>query len=394
MGKALYDRYDTARRTFEEASDTIGYSVSKLCFDGTKEDLTRTDRAQPCILTVSMAAFRVLNEHMELEPFYYAGHSLGEFSALAASGALGFADAVRLVTARGRLMHESQLQGEGGMIAVHGLEVPMLEEECARPEYRGAAVVSNLNLAGQTVISGRRASLAGLKERLASHGADIVELQVGAAFHSPLMKEASIRFKDELSRVSFGPMRGSVLSNVTARPYPDSGSIPALLAEQMVSVVDWRGCMQYLFARETRRMIEAGPGATLGNMLRRDPSTSCLLASTDREADWRSLVGDGKRPPREADIGRMLKEALCARNDNHNDSASEYKQRISAPFAELKRLAQLEREGAALPSEAEHIALQALEQVLDAKMTPSAQRQEIMNRLVQEGGIRLHVQYA
>ncbi|OKP91557.1 hypothetical protein A3844_00030 [Paenibacillus helianthi] len=394
MGKFLFVRFETARRTFEEASDALGYNVSRLCFDGSLEELTRTENAQPCILTVSIAAYRVLLENLDIEPYYCAGHSLGEISALTASGALAFTDAVRLVRLRGRLMQESQQEGEGGMLAVHRLDSSVIEAECGRPDVRGTVAVSNLNGGGQTVISGLQCSLNRISEKLALLGGRVVPLNVSAAFHSPLMKEGAAKFAAELSRIRFQPLRHWVLSNVTAHPYPDENFIPALLAEQMVSVVNWHYCMRFLLKRETERMIEVGPGNVLGNMLRREKPISCIIQSTDQEDDWRNLLSAGSRVARGTDYDAYLKAALCAKNYNVIDTASDYMNKIAEPFRELESMASGARKGEAESERWKSLAVSALDKILDVKMTPAIRRVDILNRLAEEGGNVQNVQYA
>ncbi|WP_195724387.1 ACP S-malonyltransferase [Paenibacillus monticola] len=394
MGKFLFVRFESARRAFEEASEALGYSVSRLCFDGSLEELTRTENAQPCILTVSIAAYRVLLENLDIEPYYCAGHSLGEISALTAAGALSFTDAVRLVRLRGRLMQESQQEGEGGMLAVHRLDSSVIEAECGRPDVRGTVAVSNLNGGGQIVISGLQRSLNRISENLTRLGGRVVPLNVSAAFHSPLMKEGAAKFAAELSRIHFQPLRHWVLSNVTALPYPDENFIPALLAEQMVSVVNWQGCMRFLVERETDRMIEIGPGNVLGNMLRREKAASCLIQSTDQEDDWRNLLSAGGRMARGTNYDAYLKAALCAKNYNVIDTASEYMNLIAEPFRELERLASGARKGESEGADWKNLVVSALDKILEIKKTPSLRREDILNRLGEEGGNVHNVQYA
>lgn len=394
MGQELFSQFEVARRTFEEASDVLGYSVSRLCFDGSKAELTRTDHAQPCILTVSIAAFRVLMEKLELDPAYCAGHSLGEISALTASGALSFSDAVRLVQLRGRLMRNAQSQEAGGMLAVHGISPPVIEEECCQPGFRGKVVISNLNAGGQTVISGRQKDLERMQERLVTLGGSIIPLQVDGAFHSPLMKEAAEQFHEELLRIDFHPLRYSVLSNVTARPYPNAACLPALLSEQMVERVNWQGTIRFLLEREMDSLIEVGPGAVLSNMLRREKAGACLIQATGREEDWQRLLRErARKTPAYTQFHAYLKAALCAKNYNVEDDVSHYMLKVTGPFRELEELVNGDQ-GLMDAESGNSIAYHALNQILEAKLTPALERASILNHIAEAGGTIRHVQDA
>ncbi|MEC0128817.1 ACP S-malonyltransferase [Paenibacillus pabuli] len=384
MGQELFTSSLLARRTFEEASEILGNSVSKLCFQGDLAELTRTEYAQPCILTVGIAAFRVLMEKTELNPVYLAGHSLGEITALTASGALHFADAIRLVRLRGMLMRDAQMQRAGSMLAVHGLSSQVIEKECREPEFRGQVVISNLNSSRQTVVSGYMDALSMIQNRFVALGGYVTPLQVGGAFHSPLMKDAAMKLYDELSCMRFHPMRYSVLSNVTALPYPSETCIPSFLSEQMVEKVHWQGCVQFLMERQINNLIEVGPGSVLSNMLRRERPESCLIHPTDKKEDWQKLMKD--RAPKgteNAPYARYLKAALCARNHNIHVETSDYLEEVAGSFRELERLAKSEEFAGGNDK-----ALKALKHILDCKMTPAPQRGDILSHIAEEGVVQ------
>ncbi|WP_171715803.1 ACP S-malonyltransferase [Paenibacillus phytohabitans] len=393
MGKEMFERFETARRTFEEASDLLGYSVSRLCFDGDHEELTRTDNAQPCILTVSIAAYRVMLEHLDLEPSYFAGHSLGEISALSASGAIPFSEALQLVRLRGQLMHEAQTQEAGGMLAISGANLSALEEECSLPSFRGHVVVSNLNSKGQTVVSGKKAELEKFREKVLTMGARAVAIPVGAAFHSPLMKPVAEVFENALSRMRFQKMRYSVLSNVTAKPYADSSSIPSLLSEQIVSVVNWQGCMKYLYGRGVERYIETGSGMVLGNLARKDISPGSLIQATDGNKDWNTLLASGGRIDTGIDFAAILKMALCSKNHNKTDSNSIYMSKISGPLRELELFASQTGQVKSTAEEESRSAFMALHKIMEIKQLPEVVRNRMLDDLT-EGGGGLDVRYA
>lgn len=384
MGQELFSSSIVAKRTFEEASEILGYSVSNLCFQGSLAELTRTDYAQPCILTVGIAAFRVLMERMEREPVYLAGHSLGEITALTASGALHFADAIRLVRFRGMLMRDAQKNKAGSMMAIHGLTPQVIEKECLEPEYRGLVVISNLNSSRQTVVSGQVNALTKIKERFIDLGGHVTSLQVGGAFHSPFMKNAAMQLYDELGRIPFHSMRYSVLSNVTALPYPSVTCIPSFLSEQMVERVRWQGCVQFLMERQVNNLIEVGPGSVLSNMLRREKLDACMIQSIDTKENLQKLIKE--RTPKgtgASSYARYLKAALCTKNYNIHGETSDYLEEVAGPFRELEQLA---RAGDVAGGNAK--ALEALHHILDCKMTPALQRGDILSHIAEEGVVR------
>ncbi|WP_434751925.1 ACP S-malonyltransferase [Paenibacillus amylolyticus] len=384
MGQELFTSSVLARRTFEEASEILGYSVSKLCFQGSLAELTRTDYAQPCILTVGIAAFRALMESRELDPCYLAGHSLGEITALTASGALHFADAIRLVRFRGMLMREAQKQKAGSMMAVHGLSPQVIEEECREPDFRGKVVISNLNSSHQTVVSGYMNTLTLIRKRFVELGGHVTSLQVDGAFHSPFMKDAAMQLYDELCRIPLHSMRYSVLSNVTALPYPSETCIPSFLSEQMVEKVHWQGCVQFLIERQVHNLIEVGPGRVLSNMLRREKLDSCMIHSIDKKDDIQKLMKAwAPKGSTAGSYARYLKAALCAKNYNIHGETSDYLEEISEPFRELQWLAKAEEFAGGNAK-----AFEALKHILDCKMTPASQRGDILSHIAEEGVVQ------
>jgi len=263
-----YLREPTSRRVFEEADDILGWKLSDLCSEGSAEELKRTDRAQPAVLTVSVAALRLLQEKSGLRPRACLGHSLGEYTALVAAGALEFSDALRCVQSRGELLDRALPANTGGMAAVLGLERERVESVCAGIGD-GIVVVANLNAPGQVVISGHREAIARCKPGLKAAGARrVIDLDVSSAFHSPLMHPAAERLKRVLERVAVNPPRCPVLSNVTARPHGDPRSIRTRLVEQVTSPVRWAECVRWVLDSGIKDFIEVGPGDVLAGLNR------------------------------------------------------------------------------------------------------------------------------
>ena len=273
MGKALTERFDSARRTFEEADQALGLPLSKLCFQGPDEELKRTEITQPAILTTSIAAFRVLREAApDLKMTFAAGHSLGEWSALVAAGALEFHDAVRLVHTRGRLMQEAVPMGQGAMQAVIGLPPERIQEICAQVQGELGQVVAPANYNGpeQTVISGAQAGVeaaaAGCQEAGASK---VVPLPVSAPFHCPLMEPAAVGLGKALEPVEVRRPQIPVVTNVDARPNEDPVRVKTALVEQVTAPVRWVETIRFLVAEGETTALELGPGRVLMGLARR-----------------------------------------------------------------------------------------------------------------------------
>lgn len=270
MGKSLADAFEVARRTFEEADDALSMKLSALCFEGPEEELKRTEITQPAILTTSVAAHRVLIESRpDLVPTFASGHSLGEWSALVAVGALRFRDAVKLVHARGKFMQQAVPEGRGAMAAVLGLEPALIVEVCNR--VRGGIVsAANFNSPEQTVISGDAEAVAEASAECQAAGASkVVPLPVSAPFHCALMKPAADALAEVLGPIEIGALSAPVVTNVEARPNSDRARVKQLLIEQVTAPVRWVECVQHLTANGETAAIEIGPGKVLMGLARR-----------------------------------------------------------------------------------------------------------------------------
>ena len=273
MGKTLAEAHVEARQVFEEADDALGFRLSTLCFEGPDEDLKRTENTQPALLTVSVAAFRVLAAKGVL-PEYVAGHSLGEYSALVASGALAFRDAVQLVRKRGRFMQEAVPSGVGAMAALLKLAVGKLDGilvEAAQGEVVSAA---NFNSPDQVVIAGHAGAVARAMELAKAAGAKrAVPLAVSAPFHCALMKPAQERMGHELDAVQFVDLQIPLVNNWRAAETRTAAEAREGLFEQIPNPVRWTETIRYLAARGISRFVEVGPGAVLTGLLRHiDPN--------------------------------------------------------------------------------------------------------------------------
>jgi len=271
MGKALADAFPAARRVFDEVDAALGEKLSALCFEGPDEKLKLTANTQPAILTVSSAAAAVLAEK-GIVPDVVAGHSLGEYSALVAAGALSPADAARAVRARGTFMQEAVPAGKGAMAAVLGLEPGRVKAICESVEAATGLVCSpaNYNDPGQTVIAGDAAAVEKASGELKAAGAKrVLPLPVSAPFHCALMEPVKARLEPVLRAVAWREPRVAVVTNVEARPNREVARIVPILLGQVTAPVRWIECVEELARLGVTRFVEVGPGKVLSGLVKR-----------------------------------------------------------------------------------------------------------------------------
>ena len=269
MGREFFENFSLARRVFEEADDALHFSISKLCFQGPEETLKLTENTQPAMLTTSIACLRVLQNEKGFTPRLTAGHSLGEYSALVASGGLAFSDAVRIVRLRGRFMQEAVPVGEGAMAAVLGMEREELERLCEEAAGEEVLAPANFNSPGQIVISGHTRAVERAIERVKQKGKKAMLLAVSAPFHSPLMKGAGERLAKEIEPISVGELKIPVVTNVEAEINEDRNRVKPLLVAQVSSPVRWEESMKRMVQEGIERVLEIGPGKVLSGLMKR-----------------------------------------------------------------------------------------------------------------------------
>lgn len=268
MGKALAERYPEARAVFEAADQALGFELSRICWEGPEDVLRQTRHAQPALLTHSVAALRLL-EAQGVTPSWCAGHSLGEYSACVAAGALSFEDAVRLVYARGELMHQAGIDRPGTMAAVLGLSRDDVAAACAEVAGTGVVVPANLNAPGQVVISGEIAAVAAAGEACKARGAKrVIALVVSGAFHSPLMAAASSGLNAKLEQTPFADARCPIIANVSSRPGQTAAEVRGALEAQLLGAVRWEDSMRTLLDQGAEGFVELGAGKVLRGLLR------------------------------------------------------------------------------------------------------------------------------
>jgi [acyl-carrier-protein] S-malonyltransferase len=278
MGKELAAAYPVARKTFNEADAALGYPISELCFNGPEERLKLTEITQPAILTVSIAAYRVLQEKGVTSGFV-AGHSLGEYSAHIAAGTLSFADAVRTVRSRGKYMQEAVPVGEGAMAAILALPLPELEEVCRQAASGGEVCQpANINSPDQIVISGSKAAVERVAELAKARGAKrAVLLPVSAPFHCALMQPAQDRLAKDLHALQFNSPQVSVIANIDGQPRDSVEGSREALIKQVTGAVQWVRSMQTLIAQGVETFVEVGPGKVLCGLMRQiDRIRNCV----------------------------------------------------------------------------------------------------------------------
>jgi [acyl-carrier-protein] S-malonyltransferase len=277
MGKDLFERFPVARQTFEEADRSLGKKLSQLCFEGPEEQLRLTENTQPAILTVSVAAWRVLEEK-GIKPRFVAGHSLGEYSAHVAAGTISFADAVRTVRNRGKYMQEAVPVNTGAMAAILGMSLDAVGAVCGDAAQDQVCEPANINSPDQIVISGHADAVERAVKLAQERGAKrAILLQVSAPFHCSLMKPAQERLAVDLQQLEFSAPKIPVVCNVYAKPVEDAESSREALVRQVTGSVNWSDSMQLLISRGVQTFVEVGPGKVLCGLMRQiDRSKKCL----------------------------------------------------------------------------------------------------------------------
>ncbi|CAM4250649.1 ACP S-malonyltransferase [Paenibacillus tarimensis] len=269
MGKDVYEASEAGRSLFKRADEALGFKLSDIIFDGPEAELKQTANTQPALLTVSLALLELIKERVK--PDYVAGHSLGEYSALAAAGVLAFDEAVRVVRARGEFMESAVPGGQGAMAAVLGADREQLAALCqAVSGEAGAVELANVNCPGQIVVSGTAEGIAAIVERGKEAGAKrVIPLEVSGPFHSSLMKPAADRLQQVLEQVNLKDSAVPVVANVTARPVQSASDIRGLLTEQVISPVLWEDTIVWLIEHGVDEFIEIGPGTVLAGLIKK-----------------------------------------------------------------------------------------------------------------------------
>jgi len=272
MSKDLYDKYSLVQNLFKEADDTLGFPLSNLILNGPKEVLDLTENTQPAIFLVSYSIFKLIKEEFNIDlnkASFFAGHSLGEYSALASAGSLSFSDTLRILKIRGQAMQNSVPKGEGGMVAVLGSEIKKIEKIINENKSRYECFIANDNSDGQIVLSGNTNDLELIMKDLKSANIKNIKLPVSAPFHCKLMQKATIVMKDEIPKLNFKETRNVLVSNVTGKEISNSNELKDLLIKQIESRVRWRESVLLMISKGINQFIEIGPGKVLSGLIKR-----------------------------------------------------------------------------------------------------------------------------
>ena len=272
MGKEFYDKFELVKSLFKEADETLNYSISKIILEGPKEELDLTANTQPAIFLISYSIFNVIKKEFNIDlnkAKYFAGHSLGEYSALSCAGYLNFAETLKILRIRGDAMQNSVPKGEGGMVAVLGSTVEMIEKILKDNESKFIAQIANDNSEGQIVLSGKTQDLEKLIEALKANSIKNIKLPVSAPFHCSLMNKATEIMTQELNKISFSVGSNKLISNVTAEVISNSEDLKLLLIKQIQNRVRWRESVLNMINNDVDHFIEIGPGKVLSGLVKR-----------------------------------------------------------------------------------------------------------------------------
>ena len=291
MGKEFFDKHEIVKKLFKEADETLEFSISKLILEGPKDDLDLTINTQPAIFLISYSIFQVVKENFNInlnEAKYFAGHSLGEYSALSCAGYLNFSETIRILKVRGDAMQNSVPKGEGGMLAVLGSNIDDVEKILRDNKNNFVAQVANDNSDGQIVLSGKTKDLQTLSEFLKDNKIKNIKLPVSAPFHCNLMSKATQVMTEELKKINFKQSKNILISNVTADEISNTEDLKNLLIKQIENRVRWREIILYMINKGVNQFIEIGPGKVLSGLVKRI-NKDVKISSINNQSDIESL---------------------------------------------------------------------------------------------------------
>jgi [acyl-carrier-protein] S-malonyltransferase len=291
MGKEFFEKYDSVKNLFEEADDVLGFSLSKVILEGPKEELDLTRNTQPAIFLISYSIFNVVSKELNInlnQAKYFAGHSLGEYSALSCAGYLSFSDTIKLLRLRGDAMQNAVPKGEGGMVAVLGSTVEIIEKILNDNQGNFISQIANDNSEGQIVLSGKNVDLDKLINVLKSNNIKNIKLPVSAPFHCQLMNKATLVMKKEIENVNFLDAKNILISNVTANEIPNKEILKKLLIDQIENRVRWRESVIHMINKGVNQFIEIGPGKVLSGLVKRI-NKNVKINTINNESDIKEL---------------------------------------------------------------------------------------------------------
>ncbi|MDC0031045.1 ACP S-malonyltransferase [Candidatus Pelagibacter sp.] len=272
MGKDLYNKYSLVQNLFKEADETLEFSLSKLVLEGPKDELDLTENTQPSIFLLSYSIFKLIKDEFNIDlnkANFFAGHSLGEYSALASAGSLSFSDTLKILKIRGKAMQNSVPKGKGGMVAVLGSEIRIIEEIIEKNKNKYECFIANDNSEGQIVLSGNIIDLEKMIVDLKSNNIKNIKLPVSAPFHCKLMNKATIVMNEEISKLNFKETKNTLISNVTGKEILNVNDLKDLLVKQIENRVRWRESVLLMINKGVSQFIEIGPGKVLSGLIKR-----------------------------------------------------------------------------------------------------------------------------
>ncbi len=291
MGKDFFEKYDLVKNLFKQADDSLGISLSKIIFEGPKDELDLTTNTQPAIFLISYSIFQVMKKEFKIDldsAKYFAGHSLGEYSALSAANYLNFSDTIKLLKVRGDAMQNAVPEGEGGMLAVLGSKVEIIENIINENKKNFIVQIANDNSEGQIVISGRNSDLEKLIEILKSKNIKNIKLPVSAPFHCQLMNNATKIMRNEIQKLNFQESKNRLVSNVTAKEISNKEELKSLLIDQIENRVRWRESIINMIDEGVNHFIEIGPGKVLSGLIKRIDK-NVKINTINNESDIKDL---------------------------------------------------------------------------------------------------------
>jgi [acyl-carrier-protein] S-malonyltransferase len=287
MGKELHGKYTLVQDLFKEADDTLEFSLSNLILEGSKEELDLTENTQPAIFLLSYSIFKLIKEEFNIDlnkASFFAGHSLGEYTALASAGALTFSDTLKILKIRGMTMQSSVPKGEGGMVAVLGSKIKIVEKIIEDNKNKYECFIANDNSEGQIVVSGKIKELEKLMIDLKVNNIKNIKLPVSAPFHCKLMNKATIVMREEISKLNFEEPKNILISNVTGKEISNVNELKDLLVRQIENRVRWRESVLLMINKGTSQFIEIGPGKVLSGLIKRiDRSVKVSAINTEED---------------------------------------------------------------------------------------------------------------
>jgi len=388
MGKALYDEFHAARMVFEEANDVLGYDLKKVCFEGSLGELNKSDNMQLAILTCGFAAFKVYIEQTGIMPDCAAGHSIGEYAAMTASGAIAFKDALAIVRKRGQLAQNAANETNGAMTIISDFDVGLLEKECLKESTSDMYVaVSCYNASNQSAISGHQDAVLSVEDSVVKMGGNIMPLIMSAPFHCELMSNAAEQLEMELKSHKYSEFDFPVLSNVNCMPYDHCKSIVDLLTDQIRKPVRWNGIIEFLRRRRVDVVVDMGPQALLSNLIKAEGIPFATF-SFDVPRERQELISwiESNAAELSSEITKCLVEAVSTKNCSPEDGV------LKTDFAEAyKRMleiqAVLKAEGKRLSKLQKIEAARLLKIVFDSKSVPEEVQKKKFRSIFNNNGI-------